>query len=197
MNDNQNGNLVETTNGSGTYIMTAIIAFAIGFGSAWMIYTKDTDTTKKVATSSKSDSAVNTLVEVDSNIISGAKIEVVPSSDSSKKIVTSTDSSPIISVSNQVAGTEVKVDKVTVSKPAWVAIVDVYEDGSTGYILGAKLFDVGTNSGIVELLRGTVSGKTYAAVIREDNADESFDPKLDLPLKNSSGNIILTKFKAN
>ncbi len=204
MNENQNGNLVETTNGASTYIITAIIAFAIGFGSAWIIYGK-TNTSAVVEKKETSNSVAVTKDETvdNSSIISGAKIEIAPTgvtptkpSTISIKPITTSMSSAIV-VSNQKAGTEVKVDTITVSKPSWVAIVDVYEDGSTGYILGAKLFDVGTNAGVVELLRGTLSGKTYAAVIREDNGDESFDPKMDLPLKDSSGNIVLTKFKTN
>ncbi len=208
MNENQNGNLVETTNGASTYIITAIISFAIGFGSAWLIYNKKTATVsdkKLVTTTEIQDTTVGTdeSVKIDnSNIIKGAKIEIVPATKSTIKPSTVTiipipSINSAIVVSNQVAGKEVNVGKITISKPAWVAITDVYEDGSTGYILGAKLFDVGTNFGVVELLRGTVAGKTYAAIIREDNGDESFDPKLDLPLKDSSGSIVLTKFKAN
>jgi hypothetical protein len=98
-----------------------------------------------------------------------------------------------IKVEDQNPGRVVVVYQVSLDKPAWVV---VREDagGKPGNILGARLFDKGNNSGIVELLRPMQDGKNYFATLMSDDGDNSFDLKKDLPIKDASGNEIASKF---
>ncbi len=81
-------------------------------------------------------------------------------------------------VSPQAPGTSVAISKAVVAEPTWVV---VYEDqaGKPGNALGAGLFFPGQPSGTVELLRATVSGKSYLAVEQTDNGDRKFSLKDD------------------
>ncbi len=93
-----------------------------------------------------------------------------------------------IAVDAQVAGTKVTVSEVTFTAPAWVAIHDDV-NGKPGRILGAQLFDKGTSKGEVTLLRSTVSGKNYIAVIHSDNGDHKFTPATDKALEDAKAMV--------
>jgi hypothetical protein len=100
-----------------------------------------------------------------------------------------------VAVSNQPAGAMVKLDKVVLVQPGWVAIHD-NNNGTPGKILGAALFDKGTHTGSVELLRATAPGKSYFAVIHSDDGDyKDFNFMTDTPLKDQSGKTIMIEFK--
>ncbi len=80
--------------------------------------------------------------------------------------------------SPQIAGNSVVVAKVIVSSPTWVV---VYENnaGQPGNALGAALFSPESQTGTVELLRGTTAGKSYLATEQVDNGDRKFSLKDD------------------
>lgn len=194
MNGDQNTITSQFSSGTSSYVITAIIAFVIGFGSAWFIYNKNgtfpkttkTDTSPVVSTNA--DNISNESVSKDM----GSTVQN-PSTTANGDTVISVANT--VSVSNQAAGAQVMIDKVTLAKPAWIAITETDEAGNLTRILGAALFDVGTHLGIVDLLRGTLPGKIYYAVIREDNGDDAFDPKKDVASLDESGKIIMASFK--
>lgn len=98
-------------------------------------------------------------------------------------------------IENQAAGRSVKVSQIVLEAPGWIAIRDDINGQPGPRILGAKLFDKGTNTGTVELLRATESGKSYFAIIHTDDGSfKNFDSKLDKPLLDDSGNQIMVKF---
>jgi len=99
-----------------------------------------------------------------------------------------------IVVADQNAGIEVHIKEVTLQKTGWVAIHES-QDGSPGTVLGAQLFDVGTHSGIVDLLRGTAPGSIYYAVLHDEDGDRAFNLRKDLPLTDRMGNQIMVEFR--
>src|SRR3989338_6152319 len=61
-----------------------------------------------------------------------------------------------------------------------------------------RLFDGGTwDNGKVELLRGTIEGGKYFAMLHADNGDRAFDPKLDAPIVGKTGSPIMMEFTAS
>jgi len=100
----------------------------------------------------------------------------------------------IIMVKDQPAGFRVIVDSVTLVDGGWVAIREDNE-GEPGNILGAQKFEDGTNTGEVELLRNTVEGGTYYAVLIADDGDGEFDHKKDSPIIDNLGDPVLSQFK--
>ncbi len=100
-----------------------------------------------------------------------------------------------VSVMNQAAGLNVVVDSVTLASSGWVAIHE-NQDGQPGNILGAQRFDAGTYSGAVELLRETVPGGSYYAMLHRDNGDGAFSPSSDAPVLGADGRAITAAFAA-
>src|SRR3989338_153171 len=95
--------------------------------------------------------------------------------------------------SPQKPGTSVAVEKAVVSTPTWVV---VYENkgGAPGNALGAALFFPEGTSGTVELLRGTVSGRSYLAARQVDNGDRKFSLKDDQFLT-EGGKVVWVTFE--
>ncbi|MFA6364898.1 MAG: hypothetical protein WCW78_00650 [Candidatus Paceibacterota bacterium] len=99
----------------------------------------------------------------------------------------------VVSVDDQLPGTTVTIQSVTLENAGWVAIHED-RDGKPGNILGASWFPAGTNSGSVELLRTTTDGGTYYAMMHNDDGNKLFDYKVDMPLTDESGNPLMVKF---
>ncbi len=99
-------------------------------------------------------------------------------------------------VEDQDAGKTVKVAELIFKRPGWVAIHDNV-NGTPGRILGARVFDIGTTTeAVVELLRGTVGGKSYFAMLQDDDGQyKQFNPHTDKPLLNEDRKPIMVLFQ--
>jgi len=107
-----------------------------------------------------------------------------------------TQSENSVMVSNQLEGIHVVVDKVVTENGGWIVI---HEDaaGTPGNILGAQRVDAGTFTDVdVDLLRNTLSGRTYYAMLHADDGNKEFNHTLDLPMQNGSGNLVMVAFEA-
>lgn len=97
-----------------------------------------------------------------------------------------------VGVQDQPAGSLVSVASVTLAQSSWIAIRD--EDGR---VLGAGRFDAGTHPDVtVQLLRNTVSGGHYQALIYIDNGDRIFDLHTDTLVTNADGSVAGATFTA-
>ncbi|MFA6536007.1 MAG: hypothetical protein WC250_03635 [Candidatus Paceibacterota bacterium] len=151
---------------NGKYVVIAVVAFLVGFGSAWLWLTKSPAGVAIVGDKTSGKVENKTGLEITGNSIV---------------------------VGDQVAGISASIDSVKVEKTSWVAI---HEDnnGAPGNILGAQLFEAGEHSGSVELLRGMLPAKTYYAMIHTEDGDRAFDPKKDLPLIDDVGQPVWAIF---
>lgn len=97
-----------------------------------------------------------------------------------------------VSVADQSAGDSVAVASATLPQTGWIAVRD--EDGR---ILGAARFNAGTHTAVqVPLLRATVAGQHYQALLYVDDGDRAFDLHKDTLLSNADGTIAGTTFAA-
>lgn len=98
-----------------------------------------------------------------------------------------------ITVLDQAAGNAVRVENIEFENAGWVA---VHEDrnGGLGNILGAAWFPRGTSSGTVELLRDTLPGQAYYAVLYTDNGNKVFETGVDAQIVTASGNPVMSTF---
>ncbi|HVM73600.1 MAG TPA: hypothetical protein VMU13_01835 [Candidatus Paceibacterota bacterium] len=94
-----------------------------------------------------------------------------------------------IHLSNQSAGDSVAIGSMSVTRKSWIAIKD-----SKGSILGAAIFDVGATTGSVPLLRATIPGGQYEAVIYIDDGDHIFDLHKDMLVIAADGSPVSTAF---
>jgi hypothetical protein len=175
----------QTNNASAKVVSALIIGLIVGFvaGAFWqerrlnsretpaiedtvttLGETKATTSTTKEATGEKTTNG---------NIQSGAQTAAVSAS-----VTGGAKLSSVVSAKDQPAGANVIVTLSDVSEPVWVAVRD-YGDGTTGNILGAgKVF--ATGEATIPLIRPTVAGATYKAVIYKDIGDSNFDYKADV-----------------
>lgn len=81
-----------------------------------------------------------------------------------------------VAVATQPAGMSAVIESVTVPPPGvWVAVQEVNEDGSLGNVLGAARVAHPTSNVSVSLLRHTLPGQEYAAVLYRDDGDGAFN----------------------
>jgi len=103
----------------------------------------------------------------------------------------------VLIVSNQSSGNEVIVSMISLEMNGWITIRDDRGDGEPGNILGARRFDIGKYFGEkIELLRDTLEGKKYFVVLHSDDGIEGFDFKTEIPVKDTSGKMIIAEFIA-
>lgn len=101
-------------------------------------------------------------------------------------------------VEDQGPGRTVKISELIFKRPGWVAIHDDI-NGTPGRILGARVFDIGiTTEGVVELLRGTIGGKSYFAMLHDDDGKyKEFNPQTDKPLLGDDGKPVMVLFQVS
>lgn len=102
----------------------------------------------------------------------------------------------LVVLTPQSAGTQVTISKAIVSSPTWVVVYD-NRDNKPGNVLGAALFFPERQSGTVNLLRATQSGKTYFVGKRVDDGDRKFSLAKDNLLKEGDEETIIVQFQTN
>lgn len=101
-----------------------------------------------------------------------------------------------VSVEDQEPGNSVMVQSLTLGTDGWVVIHDDMS-GKPGHILGARRLNAGTYAGqSVELLKETEEGQVYYVMLHADDGDKKFDYRVDLPVKNETGNPVMMRFVA-
>lgn len=101
-----------------------------------------------------------------------------------------------VAVGDQQAGSSVLIQEAVLKGGGWVAIQDD-NNGVPGRTLGAALFHPGTSTGLtVPLLRNTVAGMSYFAVLHTNVGNNQFSPRTDAVLYDANGNPIMAEFTA-
>lgn len=171
-----------------TFIIVFVIAFLLGYG-----------TSARIVNRSKSNAQKETASASDATQVEGEKTAVDTNSDAGSALAQISASVgagiSTVSADNQAEGEIVSV-VVKAEKETWVAIHEE-TDGKLGKILGAQLFTKGTHTGLVHLLRPTVAGMKYSAMLHADNGDRKFDPAEDKALMASTGGMIMDEFMAS
>ena len=100
-----------------------------------------------------------------------------------------------IFVANQKPGRFVNVGRAALSKKGYVAIHQE-EAGAPGAIIGfsSLLNAVESKNFSVTLIRKSVAGESFYAMIHWDNDNGAFNPSEDMPAKDKDGNIVMAKF---
>ena len=168
-------------------IAAFVLGIVVGVGGFWLWQNRAvpaTDTSDSY--SSQTTQSTNDLNALGAASSTASEIEVPGTT-------LATESEPI-RIENQNPGLLVVVAQANLKNPAWIVIHDDV-NGKPGSILGARLFDKGKASGIVNLLRATLSGHSYIAALHTySGMKRAFDAKLDLPVLGADGNPIMTTF---
>ena len=131
-------------------------------------------------------------VLVDVPIMATGQVNTEPNDDNSASgTETILKSDKQVEVNAQPAGGTVLVDSATLPEEGWIVVHEVISE-VVANALGAARGSKGVNTAVtVNLLRGTVSGSTYAVVLYNDKADREFSLVTDMPLTNDSGKYIM------
>ncbi len=99
-------------------------------------------------------------------------------------------------IGEQQPGKVVTVTDLRLEEAGWVAIRDDVNGEPGPKILGARLFDKGNTTGVVQLLRATEPGKSYFAILHTDDGNpKAFNSRLDKVLLDDSGKQIMVRFQ--
>lgn len=165
-------------------IIIAIAAFLIGFGSASLFGDKNGNSSPPTylgEENKKEDKQMVGSAEKSASMSAGTS--VVPQGYK-------------ISVANQRAGNTIVIANVTLPEASWVVI---REDraGEPGNILGAGWLLSGMHTDVsVDLLRTTVGGEKYYAVLYKDvGGDKKFDHTIDTPILTEEGKPATATFE--
>lgn len=96
-------------------------------------------------------------------------------------------------ISDQYPGNVVYVSSVTLEKGGWV-VIHKDNKGVPGDVIGSTYVPAGVGPAKVTVTSAIVDGGLYYAMLHSDDGDKKFDIKLDLPLKDTAGNIIMKIF---
>ncbi|MEK7505362.1 MAG: hypothetical protein AAB597_00490 [Patescibacteria group bacterium] len=177
-----------------------VVGLVLGLGVGWFGY-------QYMGSSKNSIKSANSIEtdygseDGDNSLASAVAVSGVGSMTDSEQpisppapIAGSAISSAVV-VNDQQAGMVVEATMVTFTTPGWLV---VHEDnaGALGNALGAARFDKGVFLGEVPLLRATVVGKTYHAVLYVDDGDKQFDLKKDVMMKDVDSKMVEDTFRA-
>jgi hypothetical protein len=189
--DSTNNNLKKT-------IAVGVVSFLLGFGANWLWIS---GRQAAPAPGDIQDLGSVGVADTADKIVNDEKNEAVAEKDSSagntKEIEGKEEMPPdlnTIVVTSQGAGDKVVLDRLVLKKRGWAVI---YEDerGRPMRILGAHRFPAGDHREVVvELLRATLPGRVYYAMIHDDDGDDEFDFRKDLPLTDETGGPIMMRF---
>lgn len=174
MTDNKEKNPMLTQN---RLMVVAVLAFLIGFGLGFLVFSDRSDITADVITddvlTTDSGDLVDTTITVEPVIISDA----------------------LLVVEDQNFGETVVVNSVAIDRTSWIVVFED-NDGVAGSILGAQLYDAGEIiDGSISLLRGTIADSLYYVKVHSDDGDRQFDFTKDVPYLDESGIEVMTTFR--
>jgi len=181
-----------------SYALIALVAFVLGFVIARVFVGGGTPAVVPEPDGEVSQDVGSTNLPGSDALFVGNTLTVVEDTGESMALGEGPVVDPnlfALEVDDQAAGIVTFLSSVTVGQTSWLV---VYEDrnGVPGSILGAQRFFAGDypQGGAVDLLRGMQPGLTYYAVIHHDDASSGFDYKIDVPLRDASGNMIMQSF---
>ncbi len=159
-----------------------VVGLLVGAGAVW-IWAVNTE--KAEAPSNESEVSTNNAATTTSK---------TPTTTPAVTDISVSASAVDLEVNNQLSGNHVNITSVTFpSMGGWIVIHEVVE-GELGNALGAQHFSEGSWSGTVSLLRNTVVGNTYAAVLYGDNGDRQFTLGADKPITDVATSQVIMKF---
>jgi hypothetical protein len=180
---------MDGTNSTTAWTIAGVVALVVVIAGGWLI--------------SREKSAVGENAATDTSaVVASADTAEAPSTETTAGVtaVTSSDvptptlvaGGETVTVNDQPAGSIVKVESVKLMKPSWVAIM-----GTNGWVIGAAWFNESRENVEVELLKPTIAGETYQAVIYVDDGDKKFTLHSgDALITSTEGAPVSSTFKA-
>ena len=95
---------------------------------------------------------------------------------------------------NNTNAVAVNIDSATLAVTGFIAIHADNNGAPGAYVGGSKILSAGTHINETIIIT-TTPGSYYFAMLHADNGNVIFEAEKDLPIKNSSGEIIMARFQ--
>lgn len=190
---------METSTGMGIrkFVIVGILGFLVGFGVSYLwLSGKVFSRPDRTASSSEERKSAAQATTTRSGTDVVQKTQEAPQ-DTKTKIMGATGAvaGNSVSVSDQPAGTSVSVAAISMDKRGWV-VIHQDDHGAPGWVLGARRLEPGSYTNeAVDLLRPTVPGSVYYAMLHGDDGVDTFDLHKDLPITDASGKPVMMRFQ--
>lgn len=167
-------------------LIIAVFTFLIGLGIGWSVFNGGD---QEIGGASDVSEEMKEEKEMDQIALSPPSPD---STDTSSVLIRPDVTS--ISVADQPAGDNVILKSLSIKDDSWIAIHEDF-NGKPGNILGAARYRTGVHQNVsVHLLRNTVAGGIYYAMIHIDDGDDQFDFTKDTPRADVNEKIMMTEF---
>ncbi len=106
-------------------------------------------------------------------------------------------SANLVTVADQIATNSAKIGSAALTEGGYVVIHEAAPDGTPGGVIGySNYFEPGNYSNLtIRLTKSVKKGDTLFAMLHSDDGDKTYGfPDEDLPLKDTTGKVILQKF---
>lgn len=176
-----------------------IVGLLIGAGAVWVYFanTRDAEAPTEAETSEvemTEEGEENAAAAASAGVGKGVEME---QEGQSYVVSPSIANNLELSVTNQPSGNHVDIGAVRFPEGGGWVVVHESDSGALGNALGAQYFTEGSWSGTVNLLRNTVVGQNYFAVLYHDNGDRQFSLGIDTPfVDGGTQQVILEPFSA-
>lgn len=176
-----------TSSGTAKIISALIIGLIVGFaaGAFWQERRLSNELPSEgVAAGAEEGTAMS---EKKASLVQGAAAAASEMRKSDTGATPVAAGSAAILVADQPSGASVTVAQVATPGPVWVAVRELSNE-KLGSILGVRKVGAGTTMAIVvELLRPTAAGGSYAVVLHQDIGDAAFNYREDVLIEGVEG----------
>jgi hypothetical protein len=167
------------------WIIAGLVALVVIIGGGWLV-ARERGSAMAGANATSTDTTIGTEA--------GVAVAADSASPAAPGVVnpTSSASGETVTVNDQKAGASVMVADLTLRKPSWIVIRD-----TKGWALGAAWFYSSGKDLSIDLLRNTVAGEVYQAVIYIDDGNKKFELHgADTLVSDSQGAPVSSTFTA-
>ena len=175
---------MDGTNSTTAWTIAGVVALVVIIAGGWLI------SREKSGTSNDMASTTETVATATNKGDSGSSMSAA-TSDTKTPTPSVVAGGETVTVSDQAAGSVVNIDSAKLTKPSWVAIV-----GTNGWVRGAHWFNSSVENVSIELVKPTIAGESYQAVIYVDDGDKKFSLHAgDTLVTSSEGAPVSSTFK--
>jgi hypothetical protein len=151
------------------WIIAGLVALVVIIGGGWLI-ARERGGAMTGANATSTEAALATAAADTDTVVTPKEDGPAAAAVQAASNPVSTASGETVTVNDQVAGASVTVADLNLKKPSWVVIRD-----TKGWALGAGWFYSSGTDLSIELLRDTVAGQVYQAVIYIDDGNKKFE----------------------
>lgn len=110
--------------------------------------------------------------------------------------IINTETNPFIQVADHKPGRLINVKFASMPRDGYTVIYDEVRENPATILGNSKFLFKGEHQNVpIALVQSVLEGEYLFALLHQDNSDKSFNPSVDVPLKDSEGGILYARFR--